>query len=452
MNMPPTRSLAARPAPSLRALAAVLLNRRNEWLVVVLLPLALAVALYAAGEASLLRSVRDWLAMSATTDSWHPMERALRLMHQPGSRVYLDLFFGEGVKFQYPPSSLIVHELAARLGVPLTANGLNLVNWVLVWAYAGVCAWFGLRMADGSRAGGPAGVDRAMVGLLAGCAGLLSYPVIKAFTLGQVQLWIDLAFAAACLAWMADRKVLCGVLVGAVCLVKPQFSLFLLWAAIRLELRFAAGWAAVVGAGMAVSLAWFGVQNHLDYLRVLSALSSTGEAYYPNQSVNGILNRLLGTAPATVWEPNGFPRYHLLVHLGTLASSAALIGATLLYRRKQRAQVLDFQAAALAFTVASPIAWEHHYGILPPMLVALYFAIGRLADPDRVRTRYAILAVCCLLASGHLGVAHWADAGVATLLHSYLFAAAAGVLYLLFDASRQPTRSRPAGRAARTPA
>ena len=32
---------------------------------------------------------------------------------------------------------------------------------------------------------------------------------------------------------------------------------------------------------------------HIDYLRVLSYMAERGEAYFPNQSVNGLLNRLM---------------------------------------------------------------------------------------------------------------------------------------------------------------
>lgn len=438
---PATTTPSTSPAPirsvSPTRWARLAVRWRTEWLVVLVLPLLLAAAMWARGAASLLRSLRDWLGMSAATDSWYPMERALDLMRQPGGRVYEKLFFGEGVKFQYPPSSLILHEVAARLGLPLTADGLNEFNWLLVWVYAGLCGLFAARMAARARLDGRPGMPHALVGVLAGCAALLCYPVLKAFTLGQVQLWIDVAFVAACLAWLANRKFACGALLGAVCLIKPQFSLFLLWGALRLEWRFVAGWAAVAGAGVAVSLALFGPQNHLDYLQVLHALASTGEAYYPNQSVNGILNRLLGTAPATVWNPNGFPPYHPLVRVGTLATSVLLIAGVLLYRRKQPSHLLDLQAAALAFTMASPIAWEHHYGILPPILAALYVAIAGLDDRARVRTGYLVLGACYLLSFSQLGLAHRADAGPMTLLHSYLFAAGLCVLWLLFDTAHR---------------
>ena len=49
-----------------------------------------------------------------------------------------------------------------------------------------------------------------------------------------------------------------------------------------------------------------------------------------------------------------------------------LIGMALFWNfRKQQANVADFCLAALSFTMASPIAWEHHYGILLPILAAI---------------------------------------------------------------------------------
>ena len=67
----------------------------------------------------------------------------------------------------------------------------------------------------------------------------------------------------------------------------------MLWALLRREWRFAFACVATGLVGLIGSIAVFGWANHLDYLRVLSHLAERGEAYYPNQSVNGLLNRLM---------------------------------------------------------------------------------------------------------------------------------------------------------------
>ena len=45
----------------------------------------------------------------------------------------------------------------------------------------------------------------------------------------------------------------------------------------------------------ALSVAFYGLANHIAYLEVLSFILRHGEAYVTNNSVNGILNRFGGT-------------------------------------------------------------------------------------------------------------------------------------------------------------
>ena len=91
-------------------------------------------------------------------------------------------------------------------------------------------------------------------------------------------------------------------MVGLMCLVKPQYALFVLWGALRREWRFAAAGAAVIGLGLSASLALYGWSDHVDYLRVIGFLSERGETYYPNESVNGLMNRLMGVAEPDLYN------------------------------------------------------------------------------------------------------------------------------------------------------
>ena len=96
----------------------------------------------------------------------------------------------------------------------------------------------------------------------------------------------------------------------------------------------------------------------------------TARPLSPTNSVNGILNALIGTTNPLVWDANGFPPYNPIVYLSSLATAIILMGAALWPRAGRSALngLLDFQFAALAFTMAAPIAWEHHYGIMAPIL------------------------------------------------------------------------------------
>jgi alpha-1,2-mannosyltransferase len=47
--------------------------------------------------------------------------------------------------------------------------------------------------------------------------------------LGQIQSWLNCLFAASVLAYGLGRKGIAGFLIGLICLIKPQLSLFLIW-------------------------------------------------------------------------------------------------------------------------------------------------------------------------------------------------------------------------------
>ena len=104
---------------------------------------------------------------------------------------------------------------------------------------------------------------------------------------------------------------------GVLCLIKPHYGLFVLWALLRKEWRFAFACVAAGLVGLIGSVAVFGFANHLDYLPVLSHLAERGETYYPNHSVNGLLNRLMSVGEPELyrnldWGDGAFPPFNRL--------------------------------------------------------------------------------------------------------------------------------------------
>jgi hypothetical protein len=370
------RHPAARRLAAFAAVNLVLLN--------VVLPLATGTslrhtALGDAGRVLLLAPVKD-------ADSWRPMIAAVRCVReQPGQLLYASLFFARQTKFQYPPTSLLLTypaELArvtatlARVGVSWTQL-LNGMSWVFVLATAAFVVDLLRR--------GVGGAARAGVILLAGAGAVLAvsyYPVVRAYSLGQVQVWINALFAALVWCHAAGRQRTAGALAGLMCLIKPQYAFVLLWAVLRRQWPFAAAAALTGVAGLAVSVALFGVANHLDYLGVLAYLARHGESFYPNQSVNGLLHRLLSNGNNLEWDAHAFPPFHAAVWAGTTASSAALLGLALLWpvRGEARGSTLDLGVAVLSCTLASPVAWEHHYGVFLPVYAILFGALGGRRD------------------------------------------------------------------------
>jgi len=169
---------------------------------------------------------------------------------------------------------------------------------------------------------------------------------------------------------------------------------------------------------------------------VLQFLSQHGEAYYPNQSVNGLLNRLMG-----IWDPRfinldipagKFPPFTPLVYGLTLASSIALILYGLLRRAVPEERPRDFARAALCLTMASPIAWEHHYGILLPIfaLLAVEYAHSRTAT--------VLLAIAYALVANFFAVTQLLAPTLFNPLQSYVFAGALILLALLHPQAHEP--------------
>jgi hypothetical protein len=151
--------------------------------------------------------------------------------------------------------------------------------------------------------------------------------------------------------------------------VKPQYAILLIWSLLRRHWRFVAGFSAAVFPLGFVSLALFGWDNHMRYIGVIREIAKVGESFWANQSVNGFVNRLIGNGDPVNFSPVEFAPYHPLVHSITIATSLLILGLAL-YRGKSAAggdSTLDLAVMIAAATMASPIAWEHHYGAFLPL-------------------------------------------------------------------------------------
>lgn len=315
-------------------------------------------------------------------DSWGPMLRAFAYVHEDHARpVYDEIFFDQQYKFQYPPTTLLFLYVLKPLGAvagkwPL--GTLDLVSWLALAVTLGLTVRLFERSLDvhgpGARSGIPesraaGGAERVTRVAVVLFLGLTFYPAVKAYTLGQVQVWINAMFAAALWAWIIGRERVSGALLGTACLIKPQYGLFVLWGVLRRRWGFLSAFAITAAAGLLCSVALFGWADHLNYLDVLSFISRRGESYYPNQSVNGLLHRLLFNGYNLGWKGRYFPPFHPAIYLLTVTSSVILIAVGLLWRTSgaEKGGIAEFCIVGLTCTLASPVAWEHHYGILLPI-------------------------------------------------------------------------------------
>ncbi len=380
---------------------------------------------------------RDVILGHGGDDSWGVMHIALeRFRAAPDTLLYTEVFFLEKQRFQYPPSSLFALK-ALRLAGPervRIAEGSEFgiwppINEILGWIFIALTAVASAALLEAALRS-PPGLRTALRMILVAAITITCYPIVKAFTLGQIQVWINALFAIVLLAWMHDRRALAGLLIGLVCLIKPHYGLLLLWALFRREWRFLIAATLTVAAGAVAALAVFGWHNHVDYLRVLQFLSQRGEAYYPNQSVNGLLNRLMGIGDPGAYvildiPPGKFPPFTPIVYWPSLASSVALVVYGLWRRSPPAARTRDLARMTLCCTIASPIAWEHHYGILLPIVMLL------MAERDADYRRIVALIAAAAVAFGTFPVANLLAATAFNPLMSYLLFAALGILALL---------------------
>ena len=394
---------------------------------------------------TLLHFLRHHQVLWGGYDSWAVMLRALEVLSGPqAGQLYQTLFFEQRAKFQYPPTSLLPLELLGRV-MPLDLAHLNGLNLGVFLLNAAALAW--LAHAVFSAGTGPLrpGLRASWAAAFAFLAGIIFYPVTKALMQGQIQVWLDLGFTLAVLAWWLRRHFTAGLLLGLACAIKPQLGLFLLWGLVWRRWDFVVGFLAAALPVGALSVAFYGLANHIAYLEVLSFILRHGEAYAPNHSVNGILNRLLLGGPSLPWDQHAFAPYNPYVYAGTILATlgfllVALVPAVLRTGREPRP--LEFGIAGLCATMASPIAWDHHYGIMLPLYVVTLHALLTEAPLRLQGSGLLLLALSWCLSASLLTRLRAIDLPPWNIVQAYVFFGATILLGLMLVLARPDRHSR----------
>lgn len=384
---------------------------------------------------STLRSLRELVRPgNPTDDSWRPMIEALHVLRSPdGDNLYETIFFGERIKFQYPPTSLIWLAALEPFGLA-NAHALNAINALVFLAgIIGVVHLTVLLRRDEIAWEGQAWGTLLLIML----AALLFYPTIQALKLGQIQVWINTLFIFACVAWLRGSRAAAGALLALAATIKPQLGVFLVWALLWREWSFLRGFlAAGLPLGI-LSLFMFGINNHLSYFKVLSYISQHGEAFFTNHSINGIVHRALGNGTSLGFDHNAFPPADARVAAATLIASLILLAVALVpaaLSGGQRPTIVDFAVAAICSTIASPIAWEHHYGVLLPIFA---ITLTKLCSaPGRV-IAVAALTIAWVLSANNLPAANYLIDTPLSFMQAYLLLAALILLGLLLWLRRE---------------
>jgi hypothetical protein len=151
------------------------------------------------------------------------------------------------------------------------------------------------------------------------------------------------------------------------------------------------------------------------------------------------LNRALHNGPNLEWLPTEFAPYNAVVYYGTMVSSALLILCALwpFAKKTQASQAtaplrdhIDLCILFVTCTIASPIAWDHHYGLLLPMFAFVYPIFwGR-----KMSAAYALalLFLSYILTANLFVIAVDAADGPFNFLQSYMWFGALIFLVLLY--------------------
>jgi hypothetical protein len=285
-----------------------------------------------------------------------------------GEPLYKTLFFDKHIKFIYPPSSLFLYEFFSLLHIPNEPA----VKLLIFGSFLGtlLCAGEVLRLRILEKETLTKGQSRSVV-LAAVLLGTLFFPLVNGTLFGNIQTLLTFLWTLAVLCWMKRRKSTAGVLLAFVCVFKPTLALFFLWAFLRKEWRFLVSFLSAVLSIQLCAILVFGWHNETDYLRLLSYLGRHGEAFFPNQSINGLLERWTHNAPIFGWSVAEYPPYRRSVYMGTATSSVLLLcfGLLVPVLRRWKDRTLDLIFFGMVSTLASPIVWHHHYG---------YFFVGLL--------------------------------------------------------------------------
>ena len=306
------------------------------------------------------------------TDSWLPMMKSLDYFRDHptlpiyGAHLYDTLIYS------------LVSELPLlalrRLGVGDAAilRLLCVGSWLAVWGVAAVSLAMGRRLlgARGARL-----TWMPVVAVTLACLG--SYPLLKGYLMGNAQTFLSFGFAVMLYLWTTGRERAAGVTAALLAFVKPQYGLLLVWMAVRRRWGAAAAFAVCAVALLAVAVAVFGWRNNLDYLGVLASLSRKAQSHYANQSMFGTLNRLIFNGENLTYTPNVYTPYVAWVYRATVVTSLVLVGGVLFAPwGRLRGSTADLAAMGVASVAASPMAWEHHYGIVFGVFAWYWFEYG----------------------------------------------------------------------------
>ncbi len=358
-------------------------------------------------------------------DSWWVMSEAIDLIRtKPNSEIYKELFFNNHIKFQYPTSSLVLLDFFQKNMVISWQTTYFAFNVISAWTIP-ITSWIVYKFYYRYHLAGLTfetfrARDKLLGALLSFLGVLIFYPIIFSLYLGQVQTAIVLFTSLALFAFYNKKYWLTGLLLGLCVTFKPQWGLIFVWALLRKQWSIFFSGTILASVFFLIAIYQYGFNNFIDYTSVLTYLGAAGESYYINQSVNGLINRMLMNGINTVFEWNSIPPYHPIVYVATVISSAIMIAFAMLWRVKKQPNIIDLAIITLTLTMASPIAWNHHYALLIPIFAILFSTVIKFKSFGRW-SKASILFVWLLASQSYEGITNQLSLTYWNFLQSLLF-------------------------------
>ena len=374
----------------------------------------------------------DFLHMRAWTDSWLPMMRSVDYFRaHPHLPVYYAPLYDTLI---YSLASILPLLFLKRLGMGdgTMLRVLAATSWFALIGVAVASLWMGRRLL--ARRGVRLEWQTVLAVVL---AVVFCYPLLKGYSLGNAQTFLSFGFTVLLLLWSSGRERAGGVAAALLTFVKPQFILLLVWMAVRKRWNAAAAFLVTAALLLVLSVLVFGWQNNLDYVHVLAGLSRKAQSHFGNQSMFGTLNRMIGNGENISYTPLLYTPYIRWVYLTTVSTAVLLVGAVLLFPwGRMRGSAGDLAAMGIVSVAASPMAWEHHYGIVPAVLAWVWFAHGC----SQQRKPWLLGLSALLTMNAWLGFNRLADFHGWNILQSYMYFGALLLIVVLMRTARAITR------------
>ena len=373
----------------------------------------------------------DFVHFRQFTDSWTPMLGSVDyFLKNPSLPIYQAKLYDTLI---YPLTSILPLLWMRKAGISDAAcfRILMFVSWLAVVAVVAVAVAVAAavvkRTGAGERLSGRAALATAF-------AAFFFMPITLAFSLGQAQIFLDLFFALLVLFWVQGKERPAGVMMACLAMVKPQFGLLLLWAALRKRWNALVAGVIALGVGGVLSVVSFGVRNNLDYIGVMSGLSRKAQSHYGNQSMFGLLNRAIFNGENIPYHPYVYPPFVPWVYYVTLATTAVLVVFALAYPWRERAgSMTDLGTIGVVCVIATPMAWEHHYGVMLTIFVWLWFEVYR-----RGYGRVVWLAIAWIMIADFLSPLNaLSPYPVLNVLQTYMYFGALLLIGLLVNAKKR---------------